>query len=378
VPKKSLTELTVKNLKPPANGQATTWDTQLTGFGVRCSQGGAKTFVVMHGKNRRRVTIGRYPVISLAAARQRAKEILFNASLHPGKTPSPSFDETVARYLKLREPELKPRTFVEYKRLLSNHFAFGETPVEDISTNEVADAIDRIERPGERSHAYVALKVFFNWCLQREYCTANPMAVIRKPKLPSAKERVLSDDELAAIWQATEDLGVYGTIVRLLMTTGQRRQQIACLQTAWIDDKHKVIAFPAAIMKNSREHILPFGTLTDFLLMRTLPVKGYFFSPPGLAGRPFTAWSKNKRRLDSLLLDMDPWTLHDLRRTWSTNAARLDVAPHITDRVLSHVSGSLSPVARVYNRYKYEEAVRDAVRRIESHIMELVRPEIST
>ena len=298
--------------------------------------------------------------------------------MHPGKTPAPSFDEAVARYLKLREPELKPRTFVEYKRLLANHFAFGETPVEDISTNEVADAIDRIERPGERSHAYVALKVFFNWCLQREYCTANPMAVIRKPKLPSAKERVLSDDELAAIWQATEHLGAYGTIVRLLMTTGQRRQQIACLQTAWIDDKLKVITFPAAIMKNNREHTLPFGTLTDYLLMRTLPIKGYFFSPPGLAGRPFSAWSKNKRWLDGLLPDMDPWTLHDLRRTWSTNAARLDVAPHITDRVLSHVSGSLSPVARVYNRYKYEEAVRDAVRRIESHIMELVRPEIST
>ncbi len=133
----------------------------------------------MFGKTRKRVRIGRYPVVTLAAARQRAKEILLNVNLHPDKSPSPPFDEAVERYLKLREPELKPRTYIEYKRLLANHFAFGETPVEDISTNEVADAIDRIERPGERSHAYVALKVFFNWCLQREYCAANPMAVIR-------------------------------------------------------------------------------------------------------------------------------------------------------------------------------------------------------
>ena len=374
MPKKSLTELTVKNLKPPHKGQETTWDTQLTGFGVRCSQGGAKSFVVMHGKNRRRVTIGRYPLVSLAAARQRAKEVLFTASLHPDKRPSPPFDEALQRYLKLREPELKPRTFIEYKRLLTNHFAFGETSVDDITTSDVADAIDRIERPGERAHAYVALKVFFNWCLEREYCAGNPMAVIRKPKLPSAKERVLSDDELAAIWEATEDLGKYGTIVRLLMTTGQRRQQIACLQSDWIDDERKVIHFPAEIMKNNRDHVLPFGTLTDYLLLGTIPVQGYYFSPVGLAGRPFTAWSKNKRRLDQRLPDMDPWTLHDLRRTWSTNAARLDIAPHITDRVLSHVTGSLSSVARVYNRYKYETAVRDAMSRMESHIMDFVLP----
>jgi integrase len=373
VPKRSLTELTVKNLKPPSKGQETTWDTQLTGFGVRCSQGGAKTFLVMFGKTRKRVTIGRYPVVTLAAARQRAKKILLGASLDPDKTPSPPFDEAVRRYLRLREPELKPRTHIEYKRLLENHFAFGETSVADISTSEVADAIDRIERLGERSHAYVALKVFFNWCLEREYCSANPMAVIRKPRVPSAKERVLSDDELAAIWEATEHLGKYGAIVRLLMTTGQRRQQIACLQTAWINDKRKVITFPAEIMKNNREHEVPYGMLTDFLLKQAIAVEGYYFSPVGLVGHPFTAWSKNKRRLDALLPEMDSWTLHDLRRTWSTNAARLDVAPHITDRVLSHVTGSLSQVARVYNRFKYEAEVRDAVRRMESHILELVR-----
>ena len=178
VPKRSLTEFTVNSLKPPPTGQETTWDTQLTGFGIRCSQGGAKTFIVMFGKTRKRVSIGRYPTVSLAAARQRAKDVLFNATLHPNKAPSPPFDAAIERYLKLREPELRPRTYTGYKRLLTSHFAFGETPVEDISTSEVTDAIDRIERPAERSHAYVALKVFFNWCLEREYCAANPLAVI--------------------------------------------------------------------------------------------------------------------------------------------------------------------------------------------------------
>lgn len=221
MPKTSLTDRVVKKLKPPTTGQETTWDTQLTGFGVRCSQGGSKTFVVMHGKRRRRVSIGRYPVVSLAAARRRAKEILLNASLNAEVAPSPPYDVALARYLRLREPELRASTFRSYKRLLSNHFGFGETAITDISTHEVADALDRINKLGERSHAYTALKVFFNWCLEREYCDANPMARIRKPKPPSAKERVLSDDELAAVWHATGHMGKYGSVVRLLITTRQ-------------------------------------------------------------------------------------------------------------------------------------------------------------
>ena len=373
MPKRSLTELTIKNLKPPASGQITTWDTQLTGFGVRCSPGGTKTFVVMYGKRRRRVTVGRYPTMSLAIARQRAREILVNASLGADARPSVAFREAVERYLRLREPELRPKTFSEYKRLLRTHFPFDDTLVEDVATNDIVDALDRIERLSERAHAYAALKSFLNWCLERGYCAANPMALLKKPKVASAKERVLSDDELVAVWKASEHLGKFGTIVRLLITTGQRRQQIAFLQSAWIDDERKVITFPAEIMKNNREHVLPFGTLTNYVLMWATPVKGYYFSPTSLVGRPFSAWSKNKRRLDKMLPDMEPWTLHDLRRTWSTNAARLDVPPHIIDRVLSHVTGTLSPVARVYNRYKYETAVRDAVRRVESHVMELIQ-----
>ncbi len=378
VPKKSLTELTIKNLQPPAKGQETTWDTQLTGFGVRCSQGGAKTFVVMYGKTRKRQTIGRYPIVSLAEARKRAREILLNAALHPDQVVSPAFDEAVERYLRLREPELRPRTFHEYKRLLESHFgAFAGTAIEDISGSEVADALDRIERLGERAHAYSAVKAFLNWCVQREYCAASPLGSQKRPKVPSAKERVLSDDELVAIWHATEEMGKFGAIVRLLMVTGQRRQQIACLQTSWVDLERKVISFPAAVMKNNRDHIVPFGNLTAYLLMRAAPIDGYYFSPPGLAGHPYTAWSKNKRALDGRLPDMDPWTLHDLRRTWSTNAARLDIAPHITDRVLSHVTGSLSPIARVYNRFKYEAEMRVAIQRMESHLLELVNPEVA-
>ena len=373
MPKTNLTDLAIKRLKPPEKGQATTWDTSLPGFGVRCSQGGTKTFIVMHGKHRKRVSIGRYPIVSLSAARQKAKEVLLNATLQTDTPPSPTFDVAIERYLRHREPELRPRTWQGYRQLLTSHFHFCDTSIDDISTHMVADALDQIERPTQRFHAYKTLKVFFNWCIEREYCDANPLARIKKPKAPSAKERVLDDDELAAIWHATQDMGKYGTIVRLLMVTGQRKAQIANLQTNWIDTKTKVFSFPGDIMKNGRSHRLPYGDLTAFLLTQSIPHKGYYFSPLGLPGRPFSAWSKNKKKLDAMLPDMDPWTLHDLRRTWSTNAARLNVPPHITDRVLSHASGTLLPVARIYNRYRYEQEVREAVVGVEAHITEMVQ-----
>jgi Arm domain-containing DNA-binding protein len=94
VPKKNLTQLALDRLRPPPQGQVTYWDTHLTGFNVRVSQGGAKTFNVVFGKDRKRVTIGRYPIIQLGAARKRAREILLRATLEPDKHRSPPFEES--------------------------------------------------------------------------------------------------------------------------------------------------------------------------------------------------------------------------------------------------------------------------------------------
>ena len=372
MPKTLLTDLMIKNLKPPARGQQTTWDTQLTGFGVRVSQGGSKTFVVMHGQRRKRVTIGRYPLVPLAEARKKARQILLVATLDPSKVPSAPFDVAVERFLTMREPEVRPATFREYKRLLTTRFAWGDTLVEDIATHEAANYLDAIESQSERTHAYTVLKIFFNWCVERQYCLHNPLNPIRKPKVPDARERVLSDMELAGVWEATQDMGKYGAIVRLLMVSGQRANQIARLQEDWIDYKKKTITFPSSVMKNGREHELPFGTLMEFLLRSVIPMQGYLFSPVGKAGRPFSAWSKNKLKLDRLLNLPDPFTLHDLRRTWATNAPRLDISPHIAERMLSHASPGQSKVHAIYDRYRYRDEMRAAAEKMESHILGLV------
>ena len=172
-------------------------------------------------------------------------------------------------------------------------------------------------------------------------------------------------------------MGKYGVIVRLLMVSGQRANQIARLHEDWIDYKTKTITFPAHVMKNGRKHALPFGTLMEFLLRSVIPIEGYLFSPVGKAGRPFSAWSKNKIKLDRRLNFSDPFTLHDLRRTWATNAPRLDIAPHIAERILSHASPGQNKVHAIYDRYKYRDEMRTAAEKMESHILSLVHADLS-
>lgn len=369
--KQQLTDVLVKNLPAPDKGQHTVRDTVLPGFGVRVSQGGTKTFIVIYGKTRKQVTVGRYPLLSLGDARKKAREILLKATVYQDDAPLVTFDEAVERYLKQRKEELKHSTWWSYKTLLERNFSFGGMYLSDIQTPLILDALDRIQTQSQKAHSYTAIKVFMNWCLERHYVKANPLAAVKKPKMSNPKERVLTDDELAEVWRGCEGRGRYGAIVRLLMITGQRRNQISCLQESWVDFKKKEITFPAVVMKNNTEHVMPLSTLAEWVLRQCIPYKGYYFSPVGLAGHPYSAWSKSKRALDAQI-ECDTWVLHDLRRTWSTNAARLDVPPHITDRVLSHTTGTLGPVAKIYNRWKYQNEIREAMDKMNSHLLEII------
>lgn len=361
--------MTIRALKAPPEGQVVYFDTHLTGFALRVSQGGAKTFLCIHGAHRAKTTIGRYPLITLQQARQRAREILAQAVLNPARGPALPFSTALERYRRHRQPELKPSTFKEHSRLL-DYFSWS-TDLDDIFTRDVARALDRIDMPSEKAHAYVAIKTFFNWCLARHYIDRSPIQGLPKPRTASPRTRTLADDELAVLWSAASGTDHYALIIRLLAVTGQRAGQIGSLREEWIDHQHKLIVFPASAMKNNQEHILPFGPVTESLLRQAKPIAGYLFSPIDIVPRPFSNWSASRKRFDNRCDISVHWTLHDLRRTWATTAARLDVEPHIIERVLSHITGTVSPVARIYNRWKYIEPMRDAVERVESHIARL-------
>ena len=338
------------------------WDEITPAFGVRVGKR-AKTFICVRDGGRR-VTIGRYPYMSLIEARTKAKGILLG--LYERHTAT-GYQECVERYLRQVQTELKTKTFSEYSRILRSipFVRIEVTPV------EVATCLERMPKASSRAHAYAALKTFFNWAMRNEYVTSNPVTRVRAPRKLSARERVLDDHELVKIWDACHDLGKFGALVRLLMLTGQRKGQFSNLREEWVDEKSKTFIFPATAMKTQREHRLPYAYPTDFILARCGSYKGYYFSPVSALGQLFTAWSKSKDKLDRMI-DIDPWTLHDLRRTWSTNAARLEIPPHVTERVLSHVSPE-GKVSSIYNRWKYEPEMREAQTKMGKFILTLVQ-----
>ncbi len=359
--KMKLTDATIRALKPSTN--AYVWDISTPAFGVYVGKN-RKTFVAV--RSGRRHKLGVYGVMGLAEARDRAKKHLLNGDV-ANRRVSIKFTDAVDSYLSLREPEVSPGALREYTRHLRRVFTFNDN-VGDITQKRILDSLDRISGQSERAHAARALKTFLNWCVQREYLEQNPMLAMKMPKEPDARERVLTDDELKAIWDALHRWPDprFAAIVRILMLTGQRANQIASLRLSWINAKKMRFAFPKEIMKAGKAHTLPFGEETVRQLGLVRGCGDLYFSPPGL-NRPFSAWSKNKVALDKKI-ELTHWTIHDLRRTWSTNAPRLDIAPDITERVLAHSTPGGSRIAAVYNHYHYEPQMRDAILKMEAFV----------
>jgi len=353
----------------------TYWDTGQSGFGVRVSQGGSKTFVVVHGVERRRLTIGRYPTISLKQARDKAKEL--QAGLTLGlieRRPSPPYTNALTLYLEASEAKNRPGTVVEYRRLLTSHFAFGRKRLSDITRADIQQKLNKLkDRPSEQRHAFVALKVFFNWAVREEHLQANPIGSMRPPTRQQSRERVLKLEELAAIYQtACDHQRPYGTIVQLLVLTGQRRNEVGALRWSWIDRDKQLITYPADFTKNRRLHVLPYGERVAAILDDIPEHKDCDFVFPGRkVGSHFNSWSKSKRAFDLKLESVDPYVIHDLRRTYSSTLAQLGTPIHVTEKLLNHVSGTISGVAAIYNRHSYLDEMREAAFRFDEHVRQL-------
>jgi integrase len=215
-----------------------------------------------------------------------------------------------------------------------------------------------------------SLSAFFGWCMMRGLVEQNPVIGTHVAKM-EPRTRVLPLAELAAVWRACGD-DPYGAIVRLLILTGQRREEIGGLRLEEIGDG--IIALPASRAKNKRAHIIPLSASAQAILAAR-PSRGEFIFGP----KPFTSWSRGKALLDAALgKKLAPWTLHDLRRSVATGMAELGVAPHIVEAVLNHVSGHKAGIAGVYNRATYEKEKRTALALWADHVLAAVEGRAST
>ncbi len=366
-----LTDILIKSLKVPETGQKTHFDDALPGFGVRVSQGGSKSFVVMFGPERRLKTIGRYPELSLADARREAKRVQVEAltaaiPLPPHHDPVP-FDTARDRFLADSKLRHKERTHTDYDRLLRRHFSYDKD-IDALSRADIVAAVEKLAAtPSEQQHAFVAIRAMMNWCVKRGILDHSPVPALTFRS--ESRSNVLSDPDLKAVYNRAIATGYpYGSIVQLLILTGQRRGEIAALRRSWIENG--LIVFPAGFTKNKREHRCPLSPLAQELIKSLPDIGDMLFPARGVEDRPFNGWGKTKERFDQPLA-VNAYTLHDLRRTFSSNLARLGTPIHVTEKLLNHVSGTVSGVAAIYNRYSYLDEMRAALALHDEHLAKL-------
>jgi integrase len=175
---------------------------------------------------------------------------------------------------------------------------------------------------------------------------------------------VLTQEELRKLWHSLDD-SPFSDIVRLLLLTGQRRNEIGHLQWGEIDLARKLITIPASRAKNGREHSVPLSGQALAILVQQPRRNSSAFLFSDVEG--FKNWGAAKQRLDQRL-PIAPWTLHDLRRSASTWMAEIGVLPHIVEAVLNHRSGHKQGVAGRYNWAKYADEMRFALQRWADHV----------
>lgn len=371
-----LTELLIRSAKPPTAGTITLWDASLKNFGCRISPRGTKSFIVLVDSGKRR-TIGRYPIISLAEARNEAKRILAEKTLGHNFERSIAFEDALAQFLDHCAETKRPLTTRDYKRLLTLHFPFGRTPLGNITPREILRRVDRLRAtPTEQSHALVALKVFMSWCVKRHLVARSPCEGMSANK-PRIRERVLSDDELKKIFAvAIDGQDTFSRIVAILILTGQRRGETAALKWEYVNEQERTITLPSTLTKNKRPHTFPYGPMVSSIFESTPRLGEYVFpaSREHVRGKPtafFNGWGKCKDALDRAC-GVSGWTLHDLRRTFATNMAALGVRIEVTEKLLNHISGSFGGIVGVYQRHTYMDEMRQAIEAWEARLTTLL------
>jgi integrase len=379
-----LTKRVIEAAEPAARDQYF-WDAEVKGFGLKITPAGRKVFVFQYrmggrGARTERYTIGEYKSpYRVDGARTEAVRLL--AEVKAGRNPAdakrqsdncrvPLFGELAAEFIE-RHAKPNTRDWRKTEYLLRRDVLpfWGKRPVSEITRPDVIELIDRVADRGARIHAnrvLAAVRVLFNWVLSRGVIDASPAAGVKTPGAETVRERVLAEDELRAVWHAADTTAFpFGPFFKLLILTAQRRDEVAGMRWSEIDESRALWTIPGERAKNRRAHEVPLSA-SALDILRAIPRLGgcdLVFSTNERTA--ISGFSKAKARLDRGsgvgLSDRDGWRLHDIRRSVTTFMAEMGIAPHVVDKLLNHVSGSIRGVAAVYNKHAYTEERRRAL-----------------
>jgi integrase len=354
--------------------------------------------------NPTRRTIGVYGKVTLEQARETARAWL--AMIEAGRDPAieqatkrarnqrartNTFEHVAREFLRLYASKIAHEK--DAKHVMESQFIrrWGARPINDIQTDEIAAAIREIAEgtpktkdapatkgtPAQARNSLGYLKRMYSWAIgTHEYgVVSNPAADLKPKNLNAAKvirERVLFDSELAKVWAAAEQIGYpAGSVVQLLILTGQRLREIADLSWSEIDFEKSLIVIPSSRMKGHRVHEIPICPDT-LALLKSLPrfTRGDFVFTTTGGARPFAGFGKVKIKLDQLSGFTD-WVLHDLRRTARTHFSALPVQDIVRELVIAHAQKGLHAV---YDQHSYQDEKRDCLRLWEARLRGILHP----
>jgi integrase len=392
-----LTQRTIDKLEcPPGKKDALVFDDEQAGLGVRVTASGGKRFLAQYSYAgaKRRIPLGSCSAISLAAARDAVRVILGDVA--KGRDPAADRKEAtqetrrkathdaltlgalLGQWESLRLADKRERYAIEAVRALRHAFGKHLTePAGYLDRAAVVRVLDGLTKDGKaamasRTAAYG--RACYQWASKRGSLATNPFQNL--PLAPVAKrDRVLSTDEMRAVWEATCGTGAFNAIVRMLMLTGQRREEVTAMTWNEIAPDHSTWTLPASRAKNGVAHFVPLSAQAQAILRAAPRIQREGAERPDLVfpGQrgPFRGFSKSKEALDGVS-GVSDWRLHDLRRTMATGLQKLGVRLEVTEAVLNHTSGSRAGIIGVYQRYTWADEKRAALNAWGAHIAAIV------
>ena len=403
-----------------AGTSATLWDANLRGFAFRLSPNGKAVWLIKRrlgegGRKAKQIlyVFGEYPVMDLDAATTEAHKLI--ASIADGINPQ---NEKRKTRNKQHEAFANGKLKDVYQQWYEKHRADDwETPgtywyevgrrfnvevlpklrdqtlVSDISKSDITTLIDnkeRLTKSGARQ-VFNAMRPFFKWMRVRELIPFDPMEGLSPPDPTEARDRVLEPDEIAKLWEAAKHTPLpYGPFYKLLILTLQRRDEVAGMQWRELDNRDKTWIIPGSRTKNGREHLvhlspLAWSIIEDLAAKAPVIAEGRFAYPFVFPATPMTyisGFSVAKQTIDETIEEifgssLEPWRLHDLRRTGATGLASLGVPPHIVERILNHISAKdVGGLTGIYQRFQYAEERKEALLKWSSYVARLATPRL--
>jgi integrase len=393
-----LTQRRIDDLECPAGKKdALVFDDEQRGLGVRVTTGGGKTYLAQYTKagSKCRIPIGSCSAISLAAARGAVQAILGDVA--KGRDPAAERKRAFREAKDKAEAEeltlgvlidrweaghlAGKRSGYAAEATRAVRFAFKRhltSPAANLTPKAVKATLNAFVDEGKKATARLTGaygRACYGWAIGKDLLVENPFAGIKLVEVAS-RERVLSDEELVAIWVATKDPSAYNAIVRMLMLTGQRREEVTAMTWDEIAPDVSTWTIPASRAKNGVAHIVPLSRQAQAnfgpapRIQRDAAADEPELVFPGLRG-PFKGFSKAKESLDKDS-GVKVWRLHDLRRTMATGLQKLGVRLEVTEAVLNHISGSRAGIVGIYQRHEWTDEKRAALVAWGEHVVAIV------